>query len=124
MKPQEVKARIKKAFAVLRKGGVYARASFSCCEGCAGYEIRPLAEAAKATGYAYYHRQDNGDLLINGRSYISFNTLKPGFPAWDCGKMVVMALHAQGLETDWSGSSNQRIRVKGPAPKKVVFQQG
>jgi hypothetical protein len=123
------------AFGDLEAGGVVARMSFTCCQNCGHTEIDDEASAA-SRGYTFFHQQD-AERLAPGASelYLAFGAFGPD-PSLDedlllrsragepearaevvgrskerIATEVVDALTARGLQVEWSGSSEQRIRV-------------
>lgn len=110
--PQEVRPRVARAFANLRRDGFIALMNHLCCQGCACYDI---SERVKKAGgdpdtahYAFFHNQDN-DCLRDGRPfYIAHG-------GGDSGQ-IVQRLEEQGLEVEWDGSDRTRICVKGLTP--------
>ena len=119
-----VRQGIARAFAKLRKNDFIARMNFSCCGGCAVYEIGYLAKAkcekkgvSNPSGFAFYHRQDGDHLREYGEVFIGFGghedeedkhfSISPA----EAAEKIVTALCAEGLEVDWNGDVTQRIHV-------------
>ena len=116
---------ISKAFKTLRQAGFYARQNFSCCSGCAGYELATKAQACpvhkRPLGCVFYTRQDTPRETRWSRypekMYLKFGPLYTsgqciGLPAADVGRLVCEALEEQGIEYEWDGNPNQCIAVK------------
>lgn len=129
--------KINAAFKNLRKTGYVARQSFSCCCGCAGYEIATYLKehpkkADKFRGSVFYTRQDRQHWEemcgMGGRGYrrhsdeagvwLAFGSVEVdgkelGVPTQQCGEEIVAALREQGCEVEWDGKGESRIFVKG-----------
>ena len=115
------KTKLNAAFANLRKQGFIARQNFACCGSCAGYEISTYvkdlkpARQAKVKGAITYNRQDGQAAF--GRLYIGFGPVGVhgvgdfGLPAEEVGKALVEALTAQGLQVEWNGNPDERVKV-------------
>ncbi|MFI9008770.1 DUF6891 domain-containing protein [Actinosynnema sp. NPDC053489] len=123
--------RLLAAFAALDRGGIVARADFTCCQTCGHAEIGAEA-AGPARGYVFFHRQDTEGAVARGRLWLAFGSFAgsagPGaadpaaadpapadLAAADeaVGREVVAALAAGGLPVEWNGSVRTRIEV-GP----------
>ena len=93
------KSMITAAFKDLRKLGYFARQNFWCCQTC-GWASVPEDKADKVV---FYHEQDNSQLRATGECHL----------AWaGNGNEIVSVLNKHGIQTDWDGSDNQRIRIK------------
>ena len=109
--------RLDRAFDVLNEGGIVARHDFTCCQNCGFAEIgEEIAEAIKAgidvTGFTFYHAQDT-DHATEGRGlYLSYGHVDGGdVNTIAVGRIIVSALNAAGLQTEWDGTVGKRIAV-------------
>ena len=93
------KSKITEAFNELRKLGYFARQNFTCCQTC-GWAAVPSEKGNKAV---FYHNQDNDSLKRSGECHL----------AWSGdGNEIVSVLNRHGIQTDWDGSNQKRIRIK------------
>ena len=123
---ETLKTQLTKAFQTLRKQGFIARQNFSCCSGCAGYELTEMASDRKdkgveVKGAVFYHRQDAEVFGSRSRSnflMIRFSPLDStkhgviGLPQEVIGDAVVAALKEQGLSVRWNGLASECIKVQ------------
>jgi hypothetical protein len=93
------KSNLTEAFKELRKIGYFARQNFTCCQTCAWAEV-PDEKGERAV---FYHNQDNSQLMSTGECHLAW--------AGD-GNEIVSVLNKHGVQTDWDGSGNKRIRIK------------
>ncbi|XVS64614.1 DUF6891 domain-containing protein [Actinosynnema sp. CA-299493] len=111
------------AFDALDRGGIVARADFTCCQTCGHAEIGDEAGEG-ARGYVFFHRQDTESAVAGGGVWLAYGSF--GDPAGlepvdhaaadeAVGREVVAALTASGLPVEWNGSARTRIQV-GPMP--------
>jgi hypothetical protein len=114
------------AFGALCDLGYIAREDFSCCGTCAGYELTTLAEEAidrgrpaeSIRGAVYYHRQDAERFAARTDFHLGYGALDSrrygelGLPTEQVGREVVRVLGEHGVETEWDGDANTRIRVR------------
>lgn len=117
------------AFTAMRKLGLIARQSFSCCGSCAGYELAtmvkemPEVERIKVKGVVFYHKQDAARLRESGETYLGYGQVGVhdvgtfGEPTVWIGEQVVKILRECGLETEWDGKEETRILVRYPGKK-------
>lgn len=91
------KTKLTNAFRALRKLGYFARQNFLCCQSCAWAAV-PEDKAERAV---FYHSQDNSNLQKYGETYLAW--------AGD-GNEIVRILNENGVQTEWDGSTNQRIK--------------
>jgi hypothetical protein len=92
------KEQLTKAFKELRKAGYFARQNYQCCQGCAWAEI-PDEKSERAV---FYHGQDKRKIDKYGDVYL----------AWSGdAEEIVGILKNNGLDVEWSGDENKRIRV-------------
>jgi hypothetical protein len=109
----EVRPRVRAAFAALRTDGFIARMNFLCCQGCGCYAIGQMVKErggdpdSGTTDYAFYHNQDNESLRDGQPFYIAWGGR---------GELIAQRLREQGLEVEWDGTQAQRICVKGLTP--------
>jgi hypothetical protein len=131
-KADEAKEKLTKAFGLLQKRGLIARQSFSCCGGCASYELATRVAAAvtkdarqkeKIRGVCFYSRQ--GGFFEKGRRgyvrvrscFLQFGQVDTkehgpvGLPTVDVGKLVCECLTEAGLTWKWNGDENETIEV-------------
>jgi hypothetical protein len=102
--------RLDDAFRRLDEAGVVARQDFSCCLGCGVGEIGTEARGyPRPRGYVFYHQQDAERAAEGEDLFLAYGPEEFGEKV---GARVVAALDAEGLATDWSGSVDQRIRVR------------
>lgn len=92
------KKRIAEAFTELRSLGYFARQNFKCCCDCGWYGV-PIEKIDKAI---FYHRQDNNDLIKEGKCYLSWT---------GNGNEIVLILNKHGIHTEWDGSIDKRIMI-------------
>lgn len=128
----EGRLKLKEAFSLLRKQKMIARQNFSCCGTCGSYEISVMGdEKGKKTGiypagYVFYHRQDTDTLKRNGVVYLRYGnfsnrndkTRKGSLETAEVGKLIVEAMKAVGLETEWDGDTGHCILVYVEGVKK------
>lgn len=110
----EIKARLGRAFARLRKERQFlARQNFLCCLGCATAAL-PNDTAA----WVFYHRQDGDNLRERGQCYLAFgaNEGSTDEDAIQVGQQVADFLRGESLEVEWDGTAMHRILVKGLMP--------
>jgi hypothetical protein len=131
--------KLNEAFRRFRALGLIARQSFSCCGGCAGYEIAAsLGDKVKKVwdergpepakreferlqrkikGVVFYHRQDRDNLEESGWVYLAFGDVEAsnvgtfGMPTLEVGKAICKILDEVGLKYEWDGTEHQRICV-------------
>ncbi|MGC4001436.1 MAG: hypothetical protein QM767_29845 [Anaeromyxobacter sp.] len=113
--------RLDRAFDKLEKKGVLARQDFACCQNCGHHEIGVEIEAAPGPvhGYTFFHQQDTESAAEGQGLFLAYGAvLPPGSPdeQWqssclDVGHEVAAALRAEGLQVQWDGSQDTRIRV-------------
>lgn len=121
---QELKNKLRTAFAILRKNGYIARMNFLCCQSCAGYALsekaHELAERGKEIkGVVFYHKQDEENLQRSGECFLAFGDIthddkKYGLSTKQVGKIASIILEEVGLQVDWDGTENTRIKVSLP----------
>ena len=107
---KKIARRIDDAFAALREQGFFAKANHTCCQSC-GTAVIP---DDKEDAYVFYHMQDADYLKEDGVCYLAWGS------KLSAGYLICTALREAGLEVDWDGSEQTRIKVTGlvPATKK------
>ncbi len=139
----EIKSRLSRAFALMRRDGFVARQNFLCCRNCAGtriaYDLRAYSAEKRATckGAVFYTRQDAEGLAPrdrfwrgSGREEFSLHIAfgQVDFAAKDDGAMIAVGVNAViigralveqlgrcGLRTNWNGSEETCVEVVGLA---------
>lgn len=83
-------SRILAAFEELDANGIVARADFSCCGNCASGEIWGERDDSRHwRGYVYFHQQDTGRLVEDGRTHIGYGAFPP--EAFDEGAYAALS---------------------------------
>lgn len=118
------KDKLNAAFRQMRFAGLVARQNFSCCGGCAGYELTtdvvamPSKKRAKVKGVCFYHRQDTARMEAGHDLMLRFGPLDSkehgqiGLSAVQVGQAVALCLTMAGLEYEWDGTASQCIVVR------------
>ena len=106
---KKIARRIDDAFAALREQGFFAKAHHTCCQSCGLSEIPEDKEDA----YVFYHMQDAEHLKDAGVCYLAWGGT---VVVHDLGHAICTALREAGLEVDWNGHEQTRIKVCGLAP--------
>ena len=110
-------AKLNVAFAKIRKAGILARQSFWCCQTCGSsamdQRIDELAVKSKAPfGCCFYHRQDAAYKKEGEPFYLTYYTSNEDICTTEqIGRKIVHILNENGIETDWDGTSVQRIKI-------------
>lgn len=113
---------VKAVMRELRKRGYIARGNFSCCRGCAGYELTCEAvERVKVgrpiVGCVFWTQQDEACRKRTGRWHLSYGPLHSkelgqiGKEAVDIGHEVMRLLTKHGVHCEWTGDPGERIWV-------------
>ena len=102
---KKIARRIDDAFAALREMGFFAKANHTCCQSCGLAEIPEDKEMA----YVFYHMQDLEGLKQDGVCYLAWG----GKVGEKFGHTICDTIRKAGLEVDWNGSENTRIKVTG-----------
>jgi hypothetical protein len=119
---EDMKVRLNRAFAALRRQGLIARQNYLCCSSCAGYSItedavKRVGKGKKVNGCVFYHRQDTERFLEGNTLFLAYGELDStelgtiGLPTAQVGALVMAALEAEGLEPHWDGDPNARIEL-------------
>ena len=125
----EFKPRLDLAFKALRRKGLITRQNFLCCQNCAGYALTEMAvklveQGKPFNGTVFYHAQDNANRKDGEDFYLAFGDVNStqkgrlGLDSATVGRMVVEALAAEGLETEWNGDPDTRILVRNGVIKR------
>lgn len=85
-------------FRNLRKNGYFSRQNFWCCQTC-GWADVPDGRENKVV---FYHNQDNQDRVNGNPFYLSWS---------GDGHEIQRILKESGVETEWDGDDNTRIKV-------------
>ncbi len=113
------------AFGELNALGYLAREDFSCCSGCAGYELTELAvQAIKAgrtaesiRGWIAQH-EDAENFASDRDFYLAYGPMEStefgmiGRSDEEVGREVVQVLAKHGVQTEWNGDGRTRILVR------------
>ncbi len=91
---------VTKSFKELRSIGYFARQNFTCCQSCGWAEV-PEDKSERAV---FYHNQDYRSYKDGGDLYLAW--------AGD-GDEICDILRGNGLEVEWEGSKDTRIRITG-----------
>lgn len=121
------KGRLNLAFKAMRKAGLIARQNFSCCCGCAGYELATAVtdmsadRRAKVKGCAFYTKQAAARIMDRGAEvrgvtipYGPLDTQEHGQVGLDTlavGQIVATCLRDAGLLVEWDGTAERTIFV-------------
>jgi hypothetical protein len=98
---------------------ICARQNFSCCGGCACYELGEfISTRPQYRGAVYYHRQDLQSFYATGEMYIGFSSRQDEGDAAmiAIGNAAAKAFRAAGLDVVWDGSASTRILVRALPP--------
>jgi hypothetical protein len=79
----------------------------------AAYQSHP--DKRQITGYCFYHGQDLARAIDGGGLYLAFGPIdsrKEETEGPAVGSLIVEELKRAGLEVDWNGSFEQRIRIR------------
>lgn len=109
--------RLDSAFTALNEGGIVAVHDFTCCQNCGLAEIGDEIGAAirrgvDVSGFVFYHQQDTDHATEGHGLYLTYGHVDGGETnGIAIGRIVVSALNAAGLQTDWNGTLGKRIGV-------------
>jgi hypothetical protein len=103
--------RLSDAFRALDASGIVAREEFTCCQSCGTTEIGgEVADIESCRGYVFYHSQDAEHAAAGDDLWLSYGLFDRETTP-EIGEEVAAALRAEGLEVDWDGSPDKRLRV-------------
>ncbi|GEM_PF-2314880 len=118
-----IRSAVGKAFAALRKEGFIARVNFSCCTGCASYELSEMARNRRKNRAVFWHPQDNQSFRDGYPLHIRYFYLAPEGNERDTtaeetavGEQVAAAMKEQHLQIEWDGDPHYTIQVTGLNP--------
>ena len=99
-----------RVFRALRKAGVYARASYSCCGRCGAVEALAVMEEqpTKYRGFAFYTKQDNP--VEDGGVHLKYGAADDA-GTLAVGNQVRDALVDAGFTVEWNGDINECLWV-------------
>lgn len=110
------------AFHALNKMGLVAKQNHWCCQSCAGEDIYAnITERMKQgqpppLGVCFYHEQDAEERDAYEDFYLSFGEGHPTkedvpISQVEVGRRVVGVLFEHGVETEWNGDVDTRIKI-------------
>lgn len=114
------------AFKEMRKAGLIARQNFSCCGGCAGYEIatdvtriidKNPEKKNSIKGACFYHRQNNEDKVRGDNFYLHFGSIdttkygEVGLSTVSVGGLVCEILSMHHVPFRWNGKLEECIEI-------------
>lgn len=103
--------RLSDAFRALDASGIVAREEFTCCQSCGTTEIGgEVVDIEACRGYVFYHSQDADHAVAGHDLWLSYGLFERETTP-EIGEEVAAALRAEGLEVDWDGSPDKRLRV-------------
>jgi cold shock CspA family protein len=97
------------AFRSLEKGGILARANFTCCGTCASAELGELVRRKGAKGGIYWHQQDEERLRETGE--VDLGYVSGSMTTAEVGLSAVRSLEKAGLTVHWNRNPGERIRL-------------
>lgn len=127
-----VTPRLNSAFAKLRKSGIVARKSFSCCRSCGSAELGQIVSEKDKVGYTFYSRQSKDDVKFGGGVYLNYATKNIDGEdineklerARTLGNTIKKFLEAEGLDVDWNGNPGQCLYVtRHPKTRTIVTNE-
>lgn len=108
------RAKLRRAFRLMRKRGLVARQGFTCCNTCGQSQI--AVENPRPTRWAFYHKQD-AEHLPAGPLWIGYGSFDAdgtqGTDRLEVGAIVRDCLVRAGLEPSWDGDPDMKIMVIG-----------
>ena len=110
--------KLDRAFANLEEQGIVARQNFACCMNCGQVEIADEIKLAqklrKIIGYTFYHMQDTASACETGSFWLAYGSLsRKDNDTAAVGHAVAEAIRSVGLNVEWDGSPDTRIRITG-----------
>ena len=119
------------AFKALRRKKMIARQRFLCCSNCGWsqlhhYKVEGRTNEKASIAAVFYHQQDAECLREKKDFYLAFGSLElETISTREVGEIVVAVLKEYGVETEWDGDANTRIKIKfsslGPVPVSIRF---
>lgn len=108
--------RLDEAFAELDRAGIVARHNFTCCQTCGhaeiGFEIDDTECHRPVYGYVFYHQQDTENAVACGDLHLAYGAVDGTESASvEIAYAVVDTLRRHGLDVQWNGMIQKRIRV-------------
>lgn len=108
--------RLDRAFATLRDRGFVALQNAGNTQSDGYDDVREaLARAPQGNaGYCFYHQQDLEGAIAGRGLHLAFGPIDPRQEQThgpEVGRQIVAVLHANGLQTRWNGTFEQRIAV-------------
>ncbi len=109
-------------FEKLTEEGIISLENFSCCGscGCAEIEEKIKEDSRQFTGFCFYHAQADESRKNGNEFYLNYGTTITTIEAVEeeihefaakVGQRIVQVLKDFGIETEWNGNSNQKIKV-------------
>ena len=102
------------AFNHLELHGILARSNYTCCMNCGTTEIayEIVESTTKVRGYVFYHNQDTERAIENRNLRLAFGSADETLHSTTTiGWQIVDALNAQGLQVEWNGNPDVRIKL-------------
>lgn len=121
MNTTDFKARLTVAFKAMRRVGLIARQSFTCCSSCANCQLAMKVEAmtpearANVKGVVYYTQQEAGHIdrgLHLPYGPVDINGSQVGLDTRAVGQIVATCLKEAGIEVVWDGDDKNTIYAK------------
>lgn len=112
--------KLNRVFDNLERQNILARANFSCCQSCGGYELATIAEEQNKAGWVFWHQQSEDGLRRTGNVHVYFAGAdecdKPPKNAKSSNEIAKIAYREflrVGLDVEWSGEESNAILLKG-----------
>jgi hypothetical protein len=106
-----LRSQLKEAFKKLRNKKLYARMNFLCCGSCATYDLEcKLKTSNTKLGYVFWHSQDEERFKNSGFVWLGYGGISED-KVLKVGQIIVDTLSELNIPHEWSGDSNERIRV-------------
>jgi len=112
--------KLNRVFDNLEKQDILARANFSCCQSCGGYELATLASEQNKAGWIFWHQQSEDGLRKTGNVHLYFAGAdecdKPPKNAKSSREVAIIAYREflrAGIDVEWSGEESNAILLKG-----------
>ncbi|NLN92159.1 MAG: hypothetical protein GX130_02475 [Candidatus Hydrogenedens sp.] len=119
---REIRARVQKGFAWLRRRGYVCRARYKCCMTCAIAGIATLARESQKEYSCYWNWQDEEYFQATGLLYLRFCYFPPEnlsdkidttLLEKRMGTTIVKAMTRYGLALDWDEDAGRAIIITG-----------